>query len=312
MRPARTALASTVTALLLVLTPALAASPSGALPPDTKPPTKPTSLRITAVGAYSVSLSWHAASDNSGSFSYVIQSSSGYTMAVPQTSTSATFARNLFPLNTYSLFVYAVDGAGNRSSNSNSVRTTLPADTTVPGTPAVTVDDVGPHHVSFSWSATDDDPYLSYFLFINGTQITHSTTATAGTFYVSQASTSYTITVKARDHGLNFSSTSAPTVFTTDPVDPSDVQPPTTPAGLDVFHYPGDRELNLFWGQSTDNVDAQQAIRYEVHINGVLADLVIGTGFSISYGEFGSNLVSVKAIDSAGNESASVTVIVDI
>jgi chitodextrinase len=312
MRPARTALASTVTALLLVLTPALAASPANAVPPDNKAPTKPTSLRITAVGSYSVSLSWHASSDNSGSFSYVIQASSGYTMTVAQTSTSATFASNLFPLNTYSLFVYAVDGAGNRSSNSNTVRTTLPADTTVPTTPAVTVDDVGPHHVSFSWSATDNDPYLSYFLYINEQQITHSTTATSGTFYVSQASTSYTITVKARDHGINFSPTSAPTIFTTDPIDPGDIEPPTTPGGLDVFHYPGDRELNLFWGQSTDNVDAQQAIRYEVHINGVLAESVIGTGFTISYGEFGSNLVSIKAIDSAGNESDSVSVIVDI
>jgi len=312
MRPAPSALAATLAALLFVATPAVAASPAIAFPPDTKAPTRPNPLRITAVGSYSVSLSWNASSDNSGSFSYVIQASSGYTMTVPQSSTTATFVGGLYPYNTYSFSVYAIDGSGNRSSNSNPVRTTLPADTTVPSTPTVSVTDVGPHHVSFSWSATDNDPYLSYFLYINGKQITHSTVATSGTFYVSQANTSYTITVQARDHGINFSPMSAPVTFTTDPIDTSDTEPPTTPAGFDVFHYPGDRELVLSWAQSTDNVDAQQAIRYEITINGALAEIVIGTGSTISYGEFGSNLISIIAIDSAGNESAPRMVTTDI
>ena len=313
MRPARTALAAAVIAILSDLTPVLAASPAILVPPaDTRAPTRPNSLRITAVGSYSVSLSWHASSDNSGSLSYVVQASNGYTMTVPQTSTAATFAVNLFPHNTYSFSVYAVDAAGNRSANSNSPRATLLADTSVPGTPTVTVTDVGPHHASFTWAATDDDPYLSYFLYINGSQVGFSTTARSGTIYLPGADTTYTVTVKARDHGINFSAMSVPVTFRTDPIDPNDTEPPTTPAALDVFHYPGDRELVLSWPQSTDNVDAQQAIRYEIYINGVLAENVVGTGSTISYGEFGSNQITLIAIDSAGNESGPVAATTDI
>ena len=313
MRPARPAEAATATALLFVLTLALAASPAFALPQaDNRAPTKPTSLRITAVGSYGVSLAWHASSDNSGSFSYVIQASNGYTMTVPQSSTTATFVGILFPRNSYSFFVYAVDAAGNRSSNSNTVRATLTADTTVPSAPTVTVDDIGPHHGSFSWSSTDNCPFLSYFVYINGIQVGHSSTATSGTFYLSQASTSYTITVKARDSRINYSPPSGPVTYNTDPIDTNDIEPPTAPGGLDAFHYPGDRELVLSWGQSTDNVDARQAIRYEIYINGALAEIVIGTGSTISYGDFGPNIISIFAIDSAGNESASVTITTDI
>ena len=313
MRSPRTALATAVTAFLFALTPVVAASQANALPAaDTKAPTRPNPLRITAVGSYSVSLSWNASTDNSGSLSYVIQASNGNSMTVPQTSTSATFVGVLWPFNQYSFTVHAVDPSGNRSANSNTVRATLPADTTTPSTPTVTVTDIGPHHASFSWSATDNDPYLSYFLYINGSQVGHSTIATSGTFYLPQASTSYTFSVKARDHGINFSAMSGPVVFTTDPIDATDVEPPTTPAAFDVFHYEFDRELNLFWTQSTDNVDAQQAIRYEIYINGVLAEIVIGTGFTISYGEFGHNVISIIAIDSAGNESAPVTITTDI
>jgi hypothetical protein len=306
MRPARSALVSTIAALLFVSTlvaPAASAGPAA----DTKAPTRPRSLRITAVGAYAVSLSWGASSDDSGSFSYVVQASNGYTMTVPQTSTSATFANVLFPRNTYSLWVYAVDGSGNRSANSNTVRTTMLADTSVPSTPAVTVTDVGPNHVSFSWSSTDDDPYLSYFPYIDGVQVAHSTTETSGTFFVPNAATSYAITVKARDHGINFSATSAPLVFTTDPIDTSDVEPPTTPVALDVLPYDFDREIQISWPQSTDNVDAQQAIRYEIYINGVLSEFVVGRGWTNAYAEIGSNLIVLYALDSAGNRSGAVS-----
>jgi hypothetical protein len=312
MTPVRRVLAATTAAFLFSVMPVVAASAAIApLPPDTRPPTRPTALQVTAVTPYSVSLTWHASSDNSGSFHYVILSSHGYFMNVPQTSTSATFANAVFPLNQYSFVVYAVDAAGNRSSNSNSRSATLPADNTVPGVPSVTVTDIGPHHASFSWSSTDNDPYLSYFVYINGVQVGHSSTATTNTYYLPQTQTSYTITVRARDHGMNFSPMSAPLVFTTEPVDTSDTQPPTMPDWFFIFDQ-GDRELLLGWGQSTDNVDAPQAIHYEIHINGVLAEHVIGVGSTSTYGEFGFNVITIVAIDSAGNESDSVTITTDI
>ena len=311
MRPARTALSATINAFLFVLTPVFAASTAIALPADTKAPTRPNPLRITATGSYSVSLSWNASFDNSGSLSYVIQASNGYTMTVPQSSTTATFIGALWPYNEYSFTVRAVDAAGNSSANSNTVRATMQPDTSIPSTPTVTVTDIGPHHAAFTWSASDNDPYLSYFVYVNGVQVGHSTTATSGTFWFAQANTSYTVTVKARDHGINFSAVSAPLVFTTDPIDTSDVEPPTTPAAFDAYEN-GDLELFLTWSQSTDNVDHRVAIRYEITVNGTLAENVVGVGGTSTYGEFGHNVITITAFDSAGNASGSVTITVDI
>ena len=59
-------------------------------------------------------------------------------------------------------------------------------------------------------------------------------------------------------------------------------------------------------------VDAQQAIRYEIYINGTLAESVIGVGGTTSYGEFGFNVITIIAIDSAGNESDPVTITTEI
>ena len=50
--------------------------------------------------------------------------------------------------------------------------------------------------------------------------------------------------------------------------------------------------------------DAQAHIRYDVHINGVLGDILFGSGGpSIFYGEFGENIIEVFATDTAGNIS---------
>jgi hypothetical protein len=108
------------------------------------------------------------------------------------------------------------------------------------------------------------------------------------------------------------SALSAPITVTTGSVDPNDATPPTTPLHLQEFHYPGDREMTVSWAESTDDVDPQDAIRYEVYVNGVLADLVFGKGTSISYGEFGTNLIEVFAIDAAGNRSAPATIVTEI
>ena len=48
-----------------------------------RPPTTPTSLRITATGARSVSLAWNASTDNSGDFTYRIVRSGGSAGGLP-------------------------------------------------------------------------------------------------------------------------------------------------------------------------------------------------------------------------------------
>jgi hypothetical protein len=61
----------------------------------------------------------------------------------------------------------------------------------------------------------------------------------------------------------------------------------------------------LSWTQSTDDFDAQSNIRYDVYLNGVLQDVLFGSGVVRSvYGEFGENLIEVFATDTAGNTSA--------
>jgi chitodextrinase len=296
-------------ALIAILVAILTLGLTTAAAPPNRAPSRPTSLHITSTTPYSVSLSWNASSDQD-SFSYVIQASNGYFMTAPQTATSATFDTYLFPRNTYTFNVYAVDAAGNRSNSSNSVRTTLGADTTVPAAPTVTITDIGPTHASLAWSTTDNDPIPSFFISINGVQVGHSTRNLSGTFNMLRPETTYTISVQARDSGLNLSPTTTLT-FTTEPIDTSDTTPPTAPT--DFFAYTnGDLELFLYWTQSTDNVDPREAIRYEIYVNGVLSENVIGVGETITYGEAGSNTLTIIAIDTAGNESAPTTIHIDI
>ena len=99
-------------------------------------------------------------------------------------------------------------------------------------------------------------------------------------------------------------------MVTTGSVDPNDTTPPTAPMHLQESHY--DQEMSVTWAESTDDVDPQDAIRYEVYVNGELADIVFGTGFSTSYGVFGTNVIEVFAIDAAGNRSEPATIVTEI
>jgi hypothetical protein len=96
---------------------------------------------------------------------------------------------------------------------------------------------------------------------------------------------------------------------TTDPINTSDTTPPTTPGNLrdNGMAFP-DGETWLWWDQSTDNVDPQSVIRYDVYANGVLDHSLVGAGMTILYGNPGvSNTFQVIAVDTAGNESAPAT-----
>jgi hypothetical protein len=65
----------------------------------------------------------------------------------------------------------------------------------------------------------------------------------------------------------------------------------------------------LRWTQSTDDFDSQSNIRYDVYVDGVLQDILFGSGgVSIVYGDPGDNLIEVIATDTAGNSSAPATI----
>src|SRR5918996_60641 len=111
-------------AVLIVL--ALLLSPSTVLAArDRTPPTTPTNLHVTATTENSVTLAWNPSTDNSGNFSYRVHLVSP-SMDKVANQTSLTWT-SLSPTTTYSFYVYAIDKAGNRSANSNTVTVTTQA-----------------------------------------------------------------------------------------------------------------------------------------------------------------------------------------
>ena len=237
----------------------------------------------------------------------------GYEVTLPQTQTSFTWTTNLEPRSTYSFFVYAIDAAGNKSSNSNAVTIRLPNDTTPPSTPTLSVTDLGPTHVTLLPAATDDGPYIWYTLFRDGASFVAQTREIPITAYLLEPATTYTFAAQSRDFGGNVSAVSSPMSVTTPPANPNDTTPPSVPTNLSEDHW-DDGEINLRWTASTDDTDPQAFIRYDVFVNGVLGDIAVGRTRSIVYGVDGINTIAVIAKDSAGNVSgaATVTVVLDL
>lgn len=297
-------------AILLVLLFIFSFSPALAASSDRKAPTRPTNLHVTGKTAYSVALAWNPSTDNSGVFSYKVHVSYGQTWTVPQTQTSFNWNFGLIPGQTYSFYVYAVDGSGNRSPNSNTVVTTVPQDVTPPTPPVATLIGVNPTEVSLEWTAsTDDGPYLFYQIYVNGVPNVDTWTRQYGVVHDLTPSTTYNITVRARDlYGNNVSQPSNTLTITTSAVDPNDTQPPSSPTNLhgSVFDC---AEVWLSWIEAFDNQTPQAAVHYEVYVNGVLDHTIIGDDRTILYGTInGNNTFTLIAIDSAGNEAAPTSI----
>jgi chitodextrinase len=293
-------------ALVLGASPALAAG-------DRQAPTKPSNLRVTSMTSYNVSLAWNASTDNSGTFSYRVVVGNGATYTVPQAQT--TFTAFVAPLGTYSFYVYAVDGSGNKSQRSNTVSATPPPDTTAPTPPVVSVVGVNPTEVSLEWTAsTDDGPYLFYQVFVNGSPNVDAGQKRFAVVHGLTPQTTYQITVKARDlYGPpNVSAPSNVLTVTTAAVSATDTEPPSSPGNLNGYVVDdGAREINLFWTESFDNQTPQASIAYEVYLNGVLDDTTCCDRAILYATHGGENTFTVIAVDDAGNRSApaSITIV---
>jgi len=280
---------------------------------DRTPPTKPTNLRVTSTSPYYVTLAWNPSTDNSGTFSYKVWVSYGSTYTVSQTQT--TFSLFLVPNNTYSFYVYAVDGSGNKSLRSNTVSATTLRDTTSPTAPVVSLVGVNPNEIAVEWTAsTDDGPYMFYQVFLNGTAVgdLHHSHQRFAVVKGLTPQTSYNITVKARDlYGApNWSGPSNVITATTAAVGGVDTQPPTAPTGLHGGDVDGAGEIDLSWTQSFDNQTLQASIRYDVYMNGVL-DHSTGGGRAILYAtSAGEHTFTIIAVDAAGNQSEPVSIVI--
>jgi chitodextrinase len=304
-RPHKTSITAIIVTLLVLV---LGVFPVSAAR-DRTPPTRPTNLRVTGMTAYSVSLAWKPSTDNSGSVIYTICCANVSSETFPGPVSSRVYRAGLEAGRSFTLRISAKDAAGNFSGYSNSVTFTLPRDTTPPTKPAVSLTDVGPTHVSLAWSSTEDGPNVWFTVYKDGAPVLQGTRDTSATFGPLEPETSYTFTVQARDFGGNTSPFSDPLTVTTEASDTSDTTPPTTPGNLtDNGMSFEDGETWLFWEQSTDNVDPQPVIRYDVYVNGVFDHSLIGAGNTVVYGNPGvENTYQVIAVDSASNQSAPAT-----
>jgi hypothetical protein len=280
---------------------------ASALPRDRTPPTTPSNLRVTGTTPHSVSLAWNPSSDNRGPdrLRYIIVDSRGWSTLVWHPSTTVTLTW-FTPGGTYSFNVYAEDASWNRSANSNTVTATVPFDTTPPTAPVLSVTRVTPSQVSLAWTqSVDEIPFsVGYRLLMDGIFAPSVQWGyLAATVRHLAPDAMHTFTVEASDQAGNMTASNTVSIRT---LASSDTTAPTAPANLRVLDLNWDCEVTLGWDQSTDDVDPQTVLEYEIYVNGVFSDLAYGTGRILTYGsrEPGTSTFTLVAFDQAGNASA--------
>ena len=317
---ARLIIATAALALLVLLLFSGRIASAGKEKGDRSAPTTPTNLVVTAVTENTVSLRWNPSTDNSGKFSYRVKinwwnSPSNVLASVSQTQTAYT-VQYLAPFGKYSFAVYAVDGSGNRSSDSNLVTAETSGDTIPPSAPVLQATALGPSQVQLTWTkSVDNIPNYccTYALSMNGSPLTqHINAAAAPSGHQSviirhlPPGTVNTFTVTAIDYTGRNSSTSNSASAETWPS--TDTTPPTVPTNFHVISFDtGGGEGWFGWTQSTDDTDAQNNIEYEIYVNGVLSPLPVSAGVDFDFVyplQVCENTFTVKAVDQTGNTSA--------
>ena len=197
---------------------------------------------------------------------------------------------------------------------SNTVTVPLPADTTLPTAPVLSVTDITASTVSLIWDpSVDDGPYVSYQVLLDGSPVVWAGGVTALTVQGLTPSTTYVFAVQGRDNWNNWSPLSNEIIVTTRPSNPNDTTPPTAPTNLTDHGMAAGCEVWLFWTPSTDNEDSQSVIKYDVSVNGRLDHSVIGRDRTILYGDVnGPNTFTVVAVDVAGNRSAPASITLNL
>jgi hypothetical protein len=221
---------------------------------------------------------------------------------VPQTRTTITWTR-LWPEQTYTYTVYAVDASGNRSGDSNTVSYTVPRDVTPPTpAPQLTVTPFSPARARFSWTrSVDNVSEVQYTLYVNGIPRVSQFSYEFATLWDLTPSATYEFQVIARDVFGN--AVAGDPVSVTMP-STSDTTPPTAPTNLSGAAM--DNEIHMTWTQSTDDTDPQSQILYEFYLNGVMHpdDVLFGSsGFVYCRQASGFTTVVARAVDSSGNRS---------
>ena len=174
---------------------------------DTEAPTVPTNVTLNNITTSTIDVSWTASTDNEAVTSYdVIVNENLYGNS---TNTSYTIT-GLSSNTTYAVTILAKDIVGNESAQTTAVNATTLTDTAAPTVPLnVTITNEAGTSFKVSWTAsTDDTAVAGYDVFLDGT---YNGTTAETTYLVSNltTSTTYSVTVLAKDTSDNKSVQSA-------------------------------------------------------------------------------------------------------
>ena len=181
---------------------------------DDEAPTVPTNVTLNTITVSTINATWTASTDNEGVNKYEIYANG--VLNGESTTTNYTVV-NLAPNTAYAITVLAKDIANNKSAQSTAANATTLADTTAPSTPTnVTISSETGTSFKASWFvSTDNAKVKGYDVYVDGTLNGSTTTETNYTVTGLTISTTYSVTVLAKDAANNKSDQSAPVNATT-------------------------------------------------------------------------------------------------
>lgn len=180
---------------------------------DDEAPTVPTNVTLSNITTTSIDVNWTASSDNEAVTKYEVFVNGSLNGDSSTTNYSIT---NLNPNTAYTITVLAKDIANNASAQSTAVNGTTLADLIPPTVPTnVTISNQTANSFRVNWTAsTDNSGVASYDVFVDGT-FNGTTTNTSYNVTNLTISTTYSITVLAKDNANNSSAQSTPVNGTT-------------------------------------------------------------------------------------------------
>ena len=173
---------------------------------DSEAPTTPTNVSLSNITTTTIDVDWTASSDNVAVTKYDIYVDGN----LNGNSTNTNYAiTNLNSGTTYSITVLAKDIASNQSAQSTAVNGTTLTDNTAPSVPSnITITNQTGTSFKVNWDAsTDDSSVTSYDIFLDGTLKGTSPSITYTAIGLN-SSTTYSVSVLARDSANNISAQS--------------------------------------------------------------------------------------------------------